>query len=62
MTKDYDNQRKILYIDSDDDVESLPTHAVNNIGYYSKAIVADETAHTYILNKQDTWVRFGGGS
>ena len=54
---DYYNANGVYIIDSDDDVVNLPTDGVSP-GYV--AIVADETAHMYMLNNDHQWMPFGG--
>lgn len=55
----YQSKREQFYVDSESDITNLPTHAKNNVGFYSKAIVAD-TGNVYILKETDEWVLFGG--
>lgn len=55
----YANQKRTFEIDSEAEVSTLPTHAGNNVGIHSKAIVL-ETGNIYYLNEQDQWSLFGG--
>lgn len=55
----YANQKRTFEIDSEAEVASLPTHADNNVGIHSKAIVLG-TGNVYFLNESDQWTLFGG--
>lgn len=55
----YANQKRTFEIDSEAEVASLPTHADNNVGIHSKAIVLS-TGNVYYLNESDEWALFGG--
>lgn len=59
--KNYVNQQRTFFIDSEADVSDLPTHKKNKLGFYSFAVVAD-TANVYILKSTDEWVLFGGAA
>lgn len=55
----YAEQKRTFEIDTEAEVASLPTHAGNNVGYHSKAIVL-ATGNVYYLDENDTWQLFGG--
>ena len=57
----YVNQKRQFEIDDEADVANLPTHAGNNVGYHSKAVV-QKTGNVYTLLETDEWVLFGGES
>ena len=41
----YVNQKRQFEIDDEADVANLPTHAGNNVGYHSKAVVQATSTH-----------------
>ena len=55
----YLSKKEFFEVDSESDIENLPNHANNNLGFYSKCTVAD-TGNVYILKSTDEWVLFGG--
>ena len=54
----YSGQVVTFEIDSEAEVATLPTHANNDVGIHSKAIVLG-TGNVYFLNKSDQWTLFG---